>query len=181
MSRILTNDMRDKIVTNVLKATFDERNQVHKQQGHDIALAFYTDVFGAKMIADMNAIPNGWLPTVQKFSIKVAGEWAEIHLAEFMRVPATKTGGCWAVYEATHELVDLYAAWKNAEDDLKKQKGELKVKVRALLDSVTTIKKLLEAWPEAVDYLPPPPAPTAVPAIRADELNATIQQLKAVA
>lgn len=58
---------------------------------------------------------------------------------------------------------------------LDKQRSDLTANVSAAVRSVTTIKKLLEVWPEAAELIPEAVAPAKqLPALQREDLNAMI-------
>lgn len=70
-----------------------------------------------------------------------------------------------AEFHAIHEEQQL----------LDKQRSALTANVRAAVQSVTTIKKLLEVWPEAAELIPEAVAPAKqLPALQREDLNAMI-------
>lgn len=83
-------------------------------------------------------------------------------------------------YEPTlptnHPLADEFHALQEREQELKSRKKAIAAQVSAVVDGVTTIKKLLEIWPEARELLPPNEQPiiSNVPAVLITELNAAI-------
>ncbi|CCG43362.1 Nmad5 family putative nucleotide modification protein [Magnetospirillum molischianum] len=177
----LTNFDRDQIVGAVLKDAFDARNQAHQDEGYALGMSIYADVFGEKMIGQMNALPDGWLPTIKVVKVMIAGAWTELVLSDFVRVLASRNGHCLKSYEATDPLAERFTAWANAGEEIRVQKSELRNKVRALVYSVTTVKKLIEVWPEAVNYLPKKTVPVKLPAVCGSDLNSLIADLKEAA
>ena len=63
-----------------------------------------------------------------------------------------------------------------AEKALDEERATLSAQVRGALSKFTTVKRLLDAWPEAKELLPDrlPEAKPALPAIRTEDLNALI-------
>ena len=51
-------------------------------------------------------------------------------------------------------------------------------KARILLASVTTVKKLMEIWPECQKYIPKPEPVAKLPTVRGDEVNKLIHCVK---
>lgn len=67
------------------------------------------------------------------------------------------------------ELYDIDAA----QQRLSERKAEVRAAVGAYLEKATTVKKLLDLWPEAAALIPSPPAaaPSTELALSVDELN----------
>lgn len=70
------------------------------------------------------------------------------------------------------QFYDLEAEEKALDDD----QATLSAHVRGALSKFTTVKRLLDAWPEAKELLPDrlPEAKPTLPAVRTEELNALI-------
>lgn len=77
---------------------------------------------------------------------------------------------------ADHPLADEFYALEKRREELENRAKVIKAQVWAVVDSVTTIKKLLEVWPEARELLPPDEQPviTNVPAVLITSLNSAI-------
>lgn len=77
---------------------------------------------------------------------------------------------------ASHPLADEFYTLQEREQELKSRKKVIAAQVSAVVDGVTTLKKLLEIWPEARELLPPNEQPiiSNVPAVLITGLNAAI-------
>ena len=80
--------------------------------------------------------------------------------------------------------IPLYEQWEKYEaaaSALNTEKKELRTKVNAIVDSVTTVKKLLEVWPEAVtwiDSIADSEDFAPVPAVAVESVNELISKNK---
>lgn len=77
---------------------------------------------------------------------------------------------------ASHPLTKQFHKLEERERELKEKIAGLKGQVRAAVNSVTTVKKLLEVWPEALELIPAKAAPAAnnLPAVVVADLNSMI-------
>lgn len=76
---------------------------------------------------------------------------------------------------ADHPLTVEFEALETIEDDLKDRRDKLKHDVRAMVNSVTTVARLLAVWPEAKELIPTyATQPKNLPAVNIDNLNAAI-------
>lgn len=75
-----------------------------------------------------------------------------------------------------HPLAVEFHAMEDAYEEVCERKKVLTAQVMSVLNGVTTIKKLLEVWPEARELLPPNEQPiiSNVPAVLITSLNAAI-------
>lgn len=80
-----------------------------------------------------------------------------------------------AMYSADHEFSLRFDEAVKIENKINDKELNVKSAVLSTLNSVKTVKQLLEAWPEAKELLPESqkPKPT-LPAIRRDDLNKII-------
>lgn len=79
------------------------------------------------------------------------------------------------VIAADHPLAVRFFELENLEKDIEDRRVELRTKVRAALNSVNTVARLLKVWPEAAELLPKTVAPkSTLPAIPVADLNALV-------
>lgn len=90
--------------------------------------------------------------------------------------PAQRAQEAVRVYDAKHPLTARYDAWKKAQDDLDAEKSKAKSSAEAVLNSVTTVKKLIEVWPEVEQFARPfaVESPSRAIALPIRELNARL-------
>ncbi|OBU06974.1 Nmad5 family putative nucleotide modification protein [Morganella psychrotolerans] len=77
------------------------------------------------------------------------------------------------LFPADHELSKRFTQLIDKEAGIEKREVEIRANVKAALDSVTTIKKLISVWPEAKEILPENEQPERMmlPAIKVENLN----------
>lgn len=80
------------------------------------------------------------------------------------------------MFAADHPLALQFGQLENRKADLKSKRDTLRHQVQAVLASVTTVKKLLEIWPEAKELLPQnvEEAKPQLPALPIADVNALI-------
>ena len=184
----LTKHIRDAIVENALR----------KAGVYDQEAAYKADrVVWANAVADESIGGAEAMQLLDVANKKVAKIVAAlpVHLQESVRLgPLTGSivatfAGCrhyineWDAQRpaknvslaAEHPLSVAFFALENRKKDLDKKRGDLLSEVRAALNSVTTVARLLKVWPEAKELLPTSAAPAPqLPAIRVEHLNAAI-------
>lgn len=74
---------------------------------------------------------------------------------------------------ADHALVIRFSELDNVEADINKRESDLAHQIRAVVGSCTTVKKLLEIWPESKELIPTTleEARPQLPAIQVADLN----------
>lgn len=76
---------------------------------------------------------------------------------------------------ADHPLSVEFFTLEDRKTELDKRRDSIRVDVRAVVNSVTTVARLLAIWPEAKELLPTSAAPKPqLPAIKVEHLNAAI-------
>ncbi|MGL5529487.1 MAG: Nmad5 family putative nucleotide modification protein [Plesiomonas shigelloides] len=77
---------------------------------------------------------------------------------------------------ADHELAKRFTEWQAEEARIKEIEDTVRVNVLAMVNSVTTVEKLVKQWPEVVELLPADVdrQVVALPTVKVDQLNAMI-------
>lgn len=103
----------------------------------------------------MYSLPEGFFSIDTSFYL----EREEI-LTESIRCPACyKFGNIigFSILTATDEqkaAIDNYRIMRKKYNDLRREKGHIEIEANSILNSVSTVKQLLEVWPEVEKYLP---------------------------
>ena len=77
---------------------------------------------------------------------------------------------------ADHELAKRFTEWQAEEARIKEIEDTVRVNVLAMVNSVTTVEKLVKQWPEVVELLPANAdrQVIALPTVQVDQLNTMI-------
>lgn len=80
------------------------------------------------------------------------------------------------LFSADHELSKRFEKLNKKESKIKKKESEIEANVQAALNSVTTIKRLIEIWPESKELIPTDISKASVllPALQVEDLNKLI-------
>ncbi|AWM87358.1 Nmad5 family putative nucleotide modification protein [Microvirga sp. 17 mud 1-3] len=178
----LTNEIRKIIIKAAMHKAFDARDKAHEKASTALADAAYQHEYGAigKIAAKL---PENWCCRDNYIKIEAAGfSWHGDSLArDSLRMSKTrpmpnyqysnpvKIGGAHPLNDKAQAVADEYQA-------IQRDKDELRAKLNALVYSVTTTEKLLEAWPECEAFIPArvPTTRALVPVELVPELNAAI-------
>lgn len=181
-NRRLTKTLRDDIRHAVLCKTFKRRDQRLQKREHAIALALRDLTLGAHKEAFLS-LPrelqgNAWgniyaqLPGDSErhraFSLPGSGTPCPVHCCEKHLLLGSAKGR--RIAERAHK-------WVQDRDKLKADRAALAGQLNAVLNSTTTVKALLDKWPEAAEFVPERDRPMSLPAVQPAELNAAIKQL----
>lgn len=193
MSR-LTNEIRDKIVNNAIKKALSDRESVQLKE--------LADKFSAKLIETavgdnlqklkaidssianlITQIPENFRQHetethVRKDSVvrlNIAGQAVNWSFDDEQIFPSTNWRERYVIPQG-HILVTLMEDYRAEQKKIEDIRSNVRENVRALVYSVTTVKKLLEVWPESLELIPTNVVKPVVqlPSIKIEQLNALI-------
>jgi hypothetical protein len=179
----LTTQLRAEIVDNVVKALFKDRRAENAKSDNALAAKLLFWHVEAKNAGLMKQLPPEYFYTTNAIKYQTPpvsgerGENGDIRSIEGLRVPASLQHG-------RIELPSQHAMWKEIRASkaeasaIYSHEQELRSKIRGLVAGVNTVKALVAAWPEVVEYLPEFEEKKSLPAVKADELNSLIAKLK---
>lgn len=181
----LTNEFRDELIGRALVHAFKAREKAHDKATVALADAVHAHEYGAaSKIADK--LPQGWVGRTTRIFITAAGFAPAYQKTGKMRhdlpmsseraVPRYQDNRP-VVIGGDHPLNDQAQAVAAEHAAIRDDKESLRVKLRALVYSVNTLARLLEAWPECKPFLPasaPKPTTALVPVELVPELNAAL-------
>ena len=185
----LTNTIKDRIVHNAItKSDIPKRKEELKLEFTALAEKVRVLALGGqetadaidKAIKDINKITS-------KFDTELFSNTFHIRhgihsissardMCEFLSFGDYKPSPYQFNLSTDHEVVDECLKLQEKRRELDEERNSLSIDVRAVLNSVTTIKKLIEVWPEVVELLPKVEAvpSSSLPAVLAHNLNKTI-------
>lgn len=186
----LTGWMRDAIVDNAVeKAGINKAFQEYRAERSDWACAVADESIGGaeavakletankKIAAIVRALPEEFRtelragPMEGTIYASLGGMRARVN--EFRGHRPGKSG---LMLSSDHPLTVQFEKLEAREKELQLRKSNLRAEVRAVVDSVTTINKLLSVWPEAKELLPASAKPQTknLPSVNVESLNAAI-------
>lgn len=176
MSTRLTNELRRRISKAVLKHRFAADDQNIEEARPIVGEAVYEVLYptGSEERKHLEASLEGEHYRTKRKTCHFPGNrWVEI---EFPKVlPFFDKHANPISFDANSDATSIYESYLAAERAVGEAKEEAGVKVWALLEQATTVKKLLEIWPEVEPFIPVDAAPTTrLPAVPVDEVNALL-------
>lgn len=196
----LTNNIRESLLKKLLTRAFQERSQDLVDRCAAFAVRVYDDVYRGKL-EQINGLPSGWLPQEDYVTVSMGTDHVRMRfngslggwgLPEALRetgavrenlkkpMPYGDASGrrVSKQYEATSKLAEEYEALKREQQDLCEEISAAKRTASAAMNSVSTVKKLIEVWPEveefAKSYLVEGERRAVLPDIPRDKLNAAL-------
>ena len=190
MSTIRINaTIRDTVIQGLLNHRFSveqnniaERKEQIKQRIGELRKIAYKAVYGAQA-EKMLVVPKGWMEERSAVRVEVEGRTRiEVDFEKPMPIPQedlgySKAAALWAAdcdYMKEYDSIqEAQASLDEDERELHKEISQLKNRALAIINSVTTVKRLLEVWPEVAEFLPEENAGAAggVPAVLIEDLN----------
>ena len=176
----LTNDLKDKIVDAASRKAFGDRKQQITQRLQALAVRVYNMHYPAELQELMHALQDKTGGRAFEVSTSFcnqyfAGRRGTMQFPEAKLFLADRRDPKFEHLDAAHPLTLEFYAIYDVSEALKEETKQLRREVRGVLNSVTTVKKLLEVWPAVAELLPDPAKPeAALPAIQLDKINAAI-------
>lgn len=190
----MTNYLRAEIVKNALaKTPLAADEAALTQDRYALAEAFRIAALGgpeeatrlekaaAKIEKELSALPEGLCTDscpirrdYEMYRLNLGGLRVNLQYSESREDKRICPSG--AVFAGDHPLVCRFHELLNRETELGKRRSDLKTQVRAVLNSCTTVKKLLDVWPEVKELLPQQleEARAQLPAVQTADLNAAL-------
>lgn len=173
----LNSFIREQILDAVLKHAFEDREKALKEEKHALGDAVYNDIYPKKVREQMAAMPEGFLPVDDDLRVQFDGEgYTQVYFGERRRIANAHRHNAAKVFDAKHPLTLRFAKYQKELSALKAEKNNAKSSAEAVLGSVTTVKKLIEVWPEVEQFARPFAAesPSRAVALPIKELNKSL-------
>lgn len=190
-SHRMTNAIRDEIIKNMELEILGKRAKAINAQARELLVKLRDHCIPKEHLAAFKSLPERFFVTQANCNVSIDGRslyfdsrpiqgfndntasvpWPnDTRLNRVHLTTKTKLG---RELEAHFEAIESFDADRRA----------LNTKARAVLNSCATVKKLLETWPEAENWLPEPPKNTVagLPMVMISDLNGTIDRLREAA
>ncbi len=154
MSVRLTNEIRNSISSAILNRLFNDRLSKLKDEEATLAEVVYADLYLDGVQKQMHALPKGFLPSDNTLKIKSGDSYEFLKLKEH-RLMAQMHYHNWIVYDVDHPIAERLFHCVKDKESLGNERVESRAQINAVLQSVTTIKKLIEVWPEVQEFAEP--------------------------
>jgi len=189
----MTNWLKEKIVESALaKTDLSKRRKAWQKDRYDLAEKFRVESLGgAEQCAKIEAlcksieqqiigVPEdvrgnfGFRYHYQMYRMNLAG--MRVNLDFSGTGAASRLAPYSATFTASHPLVEEFLQSENVGREIDADEEAIKRKVGALLNTCTTVKRLLDVWPEAKELLPAKlqESKTQLPMVQTSELNSII-------
>lgn len=149
----LSNYIKETVISSLLSHAFDEREKALDKEWFALGDAVYQDLYPEDVQKKMKALPSGFLPVDDDVRVSFGGDFTRVYFGENRMLSRAHQANAARVYDDKHPLSVRHAAFRKAKDALSLEKSGAKSSAQAILDSVTTVKKLIEVWPEVEPFV----------------------------
>lgn len=148
----LTQDHRKIILERMLKHGFGERLAAIKAEEHKIATEVYDFAYSDKVQKQMEVLPKGFLHEEGTITIYVSGASFKLNLGKMRRISRAMCG-----YYSTEQRIAVLDSdpigvrvkeFFQKKSQLEDAYNAAESQAKTVLDSVKTLSKLLDVWPE---------------------------------
>lgn len=184
----LTQHLRGQIERNLLRDTFDARWVVLAKRESELAFKVRDYAAGSKLDS-LLVLPASFVNLDSDVSVKVGESdlYAEVYFhPERSRYRLfDRCGGAKEIaprrvvllapgHNLARSAVALFRDWGALRADVR----SIEAKVSAVLNKASTVKKLVELWPEIAKHIPAAAETENLPAVPVAELNADIERAR---
>lgn len=152
----LTKYIRETVLARLLKHAFEAREKALEKDKHTFARQVYDAIYPAAIQKAMKALPKGYLPTASYLMVSFDGKYTHVYFGESRLVAECHQYGQYGaakVFGPKDPLTVRYHELEKIEDALTAEKSKAKSSAEAALNSCTTVKKLIEVWPEVEPFV----------------------------
>lgn len=191
----LTTAIRESLMNSLLKRAFMKRGNDMIAVRADYARRLYEDAMG-KNLAQIEALPKGWLVTDTDIKVQLGAEIKSVYFGGTLssyglpdnvrkcgvvterteyRFPYHLVNQVVKQYPGDHPLVAEFQKLDNEWSEFVGEVNRTRKVAMTAMESVSTVKKLIDVWPEveefAKHYLEDGERKAILPAIPRDQLN----------
>lgn len=182
----LTTTLRGEILAAAMKGAYDNVKAQIDDKMIEFSERVYRSLVTEEQERAMGRLPHGFFNLSDTKSARIypsdgtsSRRYTGLKFKKERRLPAF----CSGYNDVTINDDAIHAAYLAIEkeyDALKEKREELRVQIAGVLESVNTVQKLLEVWPEAEPFIPEYVfvKKAALPALVTDALNDLLKQAR---
>jgi len=169
----LTNDIKNKIVSNCLNTIFKPKQEASTQLEGKLARACYNQLFTSSLQKMLEKIPKGWLREDNCLRFNADGWKVTLCLPKDTTVPTPYTNNCSVLGAITGELAAKVQEFVQERDRQKEEYRTKSSQLHSFLNNFSSLSTLKKAWPEGEPFYKDfvEPSNSTVPAIYVAQLN----------
>lgn len=151
----LTNGIRDSILSRAISEAFADKKKAIASEEEALAIKLYKAVVPADEIKAAKAMKSGWIRKDRCLRFNAGGYSLNLCLRsrdDDTGLPVKYGNSCNTIGSVTGELATEAQLFANKKEKLRTEETQAVTKMRAFLNSFTTMKKMKEAWPEGKKF-----------------------------
>jgi len=160
-SKRLTVSERERIAGAIVHNKYGDLQKELKSQKAPVAEKLYNTLYDKATRDKMNALPDGWLPTSPDFQCRTNNGYRTVDFKnrEAKRFLAKHGGSVRLDPDSVRtckikkKLLDIIEDFKDKESELRSERAAAYNKALVILNSVTTVNRAIEVWPEAESFI----------------------------
>ena len=177
-SKRLTKAIKEIIIEKMCREFFKPREEAEDKAKVALADDAYSSLYSADDKKLMAEAPQGAFRYRTSIGLKFHNySYHSYELSKAMPFFSSDDGRT-VYFKEDSEFIRRFLTIKEREVKIREDRKALTASTNAILDSVTTIPKLLSIWPEVEAYLPTEDIVENLPALPVGDLNALIANLK---
>lgn len=145
--------MKETVVRRLMNHAFEERKKALQAEWYALGDAVYKDLYPEEVLTKMKAMPAEFLPMDDDVRVSFGGDFTRVYFGENRLLSYGHLSNAARVYDSKHPLSVRHDAYHKAKDQLTEEERKAESSAKAILDSVTTLKKLIETWPEVEPFV----------------------------
>jgi hypothetical protein len=144
--------MRESICAELLSRRFDDQFKQLQQDKVTFAEQLYDSWFTVEEMALLTQSPVEWFSYTETIGFTYQGVSYSVDLSTTRRVPENHCR--YRNNDLCPKMAKAWQKWKEKDKALTDKRYELKQKCMAVMNSVTTVARLIEIWPELKTFVP---------------------------
>lgn len=199
MTRLSTN-IKESLWRKLCERSFQKQAEAIVKEQAEFAARVYDECFSEKDRKRMYDLPEGWMPSDGDIKVQLAstvtqfyfwGSGSNYSIPEHMRhagakvldvpnkrFPSRLKGNVCGVFDGGTPIAEAWTALQAKQADLCRTIDEAKRAAMVVMNSATTVKRLIDIWPEAEEfakkYLDNGERKALLPAVSVERLNALL-------
>lgn len=171
----LTNWQRDRIITAAIASKFEKQEKDFVKREDTLARKAYNHLFDEPTRRKIKALGDKWFRHCSCLRFNVNGQQHYLNLADDKRLATPYDTGCGLLGVLDGKVGEEVTAFANEKEQARIDKRQAEAKLKSLLYSISTFKRLKELWPEGKDFYKgmdeDATTKMGLPALRFDDVN----------
>lgn len=173
----LTNEMRNRICKAVLEHRFAAEEAALEKAKEEIAEFSYSILYTPARLERFKGSEPGEYVTLDFMNVSFAGQSSVRFCLNGGPRPFFHAHNSYTKtirFAADDPPAQAWEKYQAKKSKFREAKDTAEAKVNGILSEATTVKKLIEIWPEVEPFIPPGTTPVHLPAVPRVEVNALL-------